>query len=139
MNQWHNTNDVIDWFKNIDDKSSSTFIQFDIEEFYPSISKNLLEQSLSHVSKYTTISENDRKIIMHSRRSLLFANGQHWVKKSNDPNFDVTMGSFDGAELCELVGLYVLYTIGEMYGFNVCGLYRDDGLCCFHKKSNSKS
>ena len=27
-----------------------------------------------------------------------------WVKKNN-PDFDVTMGSFDGPEVCELVGL----------------------------------
>ena len=28
-----------------------------------------------------------------------------WVKKDNS-DFDVTMGSFDGAVVCELVGLY---------------------------------
>ena len=28
-------------------------------------------------------------------------------KKNGDPDFNVTMGRFDGAELCELVGLYI--------------------------------
>ena len=32
-----------------------------------------------------------------------------WIKKGDNPYFDVTMGSYDGAEICELVGLYLLY------------------------------
>ena len=31
---------------------------------------------------------------------------------------DVTMGSFDGAELYELIGLYILYTLAKKYGYN---------------------
>ena len=27
--------------------------------------------------------------------------------KNDNPDFDVTMGSCDGAEVCELVGLYI--------------------------------
>ena len=42
---------------------------------------------------------------MHSRKSLLFSNNDIWVKKDN-LNLDVTMGSFNGTEVCELVGLY---------------------------------
>ena len=30
-----------------------------------------------------------------------------WTKKNGDPDFDVMMGSFDGAKLCALVGLYI--------------------------------
>ena len=39
--QWRNTSNVIDCFQNITDKGSCIFIQFDIEEFYPSITKYL--------------------------------------------------------------------------------------------------
>ena len=50
-----------------------------------------------------------------------------WVKKQGSM-FDVTMGSYDGAEVCEIVGLYILYLISqEIDGIDV-GLYRDDGL-----------
>ena len=59
------------------------------------------------------------------------------MKKSGDPKFDVTIGSYDGAELCELVGLFILHSIGEIYGRNTCGLYRDDGLYCFHNITGS--
>ena len=37
-NQWKNTSSVIGWFKNISNKRQSSFIQFDVENFYPSIS-----------------------------------------------------------------------------------------------------
>ena len=43
-------------------------------------------------------------------------------------SFDVTMGSFDGAEVCELVGLYVLNSLVKRFEKENIGLYRDDGL-----------
>ena len=52
-------------------------------------------------------------------------------KNNGDPDFDVTMASFDDAELCELVGLYILLILGEKYGKHRIGLYRDDRLACF--------
>ena len=42
------------------------------------------------------------------------------------------MGSFDGAETCELVGCYLLSRLTQKYGKNI-GLYRDDGLSAFNK------
>ena len=49
VNQWRNAKSVIEWFKSviewskaIKNKSKSSFIKFDIIEFYPSISKKLL-------------------------------------------------------------------------------------------------
>ena len=39
--------------------------------------------------------------IMDSRKSLSFNNNEIWVKKDN-PNFDATMGSFDGADASQL-------------------------------------
>ena len=44
-------------------------------------------------------------IIMHARMSLLFENEKPWVKKrERDSMFDVTMGCWDRAEVCELTG-----------------------------------
>ena len=42
--------------------------------------------------------------------------------------FDVTMRSFYGAEVCELVGLYLLHHLAKIFGKEAVGLYRDDGL-----------
>jgi hypothetical protein len=41
-------------------------------------------------------------------------------------DFDVTMGSYDGAETCELIGLLLLFQLRTL-NINI-GLYRDDGL-----------
>ena len=38
------------------------------------------------------------------------------------------MGSFDGAEVCELVGIYILCFLAKLINKKDCGLYRDDGL-----------
>ena len=54
-NQWRNTQQVISWFGNINDKDRHSFILFDIVDFYPSIYEKL-------------------SIIKHARKSLLFSN-----------------------------------------------------------------
>ena len=38
-----------------------------------------------------------------------------WAEKDK-PDFDVTMGSYDGAEVCELVGLYILDILTKEFG-----------------------
>ena len=48
------------------------------------------------------------------------------------------MGSFDSAEVCELVGLYLLNKIKSLLGSNNVGLYRDDGLAIVHKANGPK-
>ena len=101
------------------------FIQFDVVDFYPSITEKLLNKALEYAKQYIHISDEDHKIIFQARRSFLFNNGTPWNKKKNS-KFDVAMGSFDGAECCELVGLYMLSLLQHL-AINV-GLYRDDGL-----------
>ena len=48
--------------------------------------------------------------------------------KKNNPNFDIAMGAFDGAECCELVGLFMLHKLKNLIKKENIGLYRDDGL-----------
>ena len=49
-------------------------------------------------------------------------------KNSTENCFDVTMGSFVGAEICELVGLYIQSNLENILPKTNFGLYRDDGL-----------
>jgi hypothetical protein len=44
-------------------------------------------------------------------------------------------GYFDGAEICELVGLFILNHLGKRFGKENIGLYRDDGLAIIKSKS----
>ena len=59
---------------------------------------------------------------------LLIFDMIEWVKRSTDPMFDVTMGSSDGAEICELVDLFLLNKLVLQLGNCNVGHYRDDGL-----------
>ena len=45
------------------------------------------------------------------------------------------MGSYDGAEIYELVGLFILNNLGKSFGKGNIGLYRDDGLAFIKNKS----
>ena len=124
-NQWKSTKSVVRWFKSQENKKKLRFLQFDIEAFYPSITPDLLRRSLDWAATFTPITADEREIIIHSKRSLLYFQGSAWVKQQN-PDFDVGMGSFDGAECCDIVGLFILSQLQGL-GLNI-GLYRDDGL-----------
>ena len=138
VNQWRNTQAVITWFENIKSKSSSSVIKFDIVDFYPSISKDLLLEAINFAKSVTPIQDKFIETILHSRKALLFNKNDVWVKKYN-LHFDVTMGSCDGAEVCELVGHYILDILTKEFGHNKIGLYRDDGLGCFQNLSGPES
>ena len=81
VNQWKNTKCVIDWFKALTNKRTCTFIPFDIVDFYPSITEELLAKSINHAKQHTTISNKDLEVIMHARKSLLFDKDETWMKK----------------------------------------------------------
>ena len=101
MNQWRNTKSVRECFKAIKNNSKNCFIKFDILESQPSISKELLSKAIKYAQSVTTIEEKVIRTIYHAGKLLPFDKGDVWVKKDN-PEFDVIMGSYDGAELCEL-------------------------------------
>ena len=116
LNQWKNTQNVIEWFGNIKEKHRHSFISLDIVDFYPSISENVLDQALSWASNLAIITKDEISIIKHARKSVLFNDGKPWTKKDSNSLFDVTMGSYDGAEICELVGLFILNKLGQKFG-----------------------
>ena len=59
------------------------------------------------------------------------------MKKDGAGLFDVAMGSYDGAEVCELVGVFILSQLPERCKKSDIGLYRDDGLAVFRGASGS--
>ena len=86
-NQWRSTSTVTEWFRAIENKKSYKFIKFDIAEFYPSISAELLEKSINFARGIVEIEDKMINIIKHSRKSLLFHNGNAWIKKEGNPLF----------------------------------------------------
>ena len=131
VNQWKNTNTVIAWFKSLLYKSCLSFANFDIESFYPSISSNLFQQAKDFAREKVEITDTDISIIMQARKTLLFPEGVPWVKQSDNEDFDVPMTSYDGAEVCELVGAFLLNNLSHIIDKSNVGLYRDDGLGVF--------
>ena len=137
-NQWRSTSTVIEWSKTIKNKAKCKFIKFDITKFYPSISTELLYRSINFAKSLISVEGNIINTISHSRKYLLFDDNVAWVKKDGNWLFDVTIGSFDGADVCELVGLCLLIKIKPLLGSSNVGLYRDDGLAIVHKASGPK-
>ena len=127
-NQWKDTSSVIEWFVNIKEKERSSFMVFDIESFYPSITECLFTNAIQFAKQITEISDCDMSLINQSRKTLLFNEKIPWVKKDGSENFDVPVGCFDGAEVCELVGTFILNKLKNVFQNNTFGLYRDDGL-----------
>ena len=113
-------------------------MKFDVVDFYPSISKELLTKSIQFARKYIDVSNDQVEIIFHSCKTILFFNNECWIKKNSAHDlFDIPMGSFHGAEVCELVGLFILNEIinDKKIEKSNCGLYRDDGLLIVKKRS----
>ena len=92
------------------------------------ISLRLLEDAINFVKTVCNISEQDTSIIMPTRRTLLFNNGEPWVKKSRKwriwPPYEMFRRSWDllGG------GIYNLHQLKNVIRKENAGLYRDDGL-----------
>ena len=66
-------------------------------------------------------------LLCYQKKSFLYNGGTPWVKKG-EHNFDISMGAWDGAESCDIVGLFLLDQIqSRVKGFDN-GIYRDDAL-----------
>ena len=133
--QWKNSYEVVNWFKNINNKENKKFLKFDIVSFYPSITYTELEKALKFANQHTEITDREVKIIKHTCMSVLSdADGLNWTKNGNE-TFDVAMGSYMGAEICDLIGLFILNDLSKILVNNSYGLYRDDGLAILENKS----
>ena len=90
---------------------------------------------MDFANSYINIPENDKKIINHPRKSLLFNKQQTWIKESG--LFEVTMFAYDGAEVCEHVGSFLVYALSLKYNKTNIGFYKDDRLAVFRNVSST--
>ena len=102
-------------------------MQFDIIDFYPSITKIILIDSINYARKYVDVTNEQYEIILACRKTVIKNNESTWVKSGLD-NFDVPMGSYDSSQITELVGLYILNILTRIISPEQLGLYCDDGL-----------
>lgn len=82
-------------------------MQFDITNFYTSITENLSMAANELAKTYCTIREEDIRIILQVSKPHLIP---WWVvlDQYNIPKFSITMGEFDSEEACELAGILTL-------------------------------
>ena len=135
VNQWKNSSAVIKWFRNMENKPDCSLIIFHIQDFYLSISLSLFNRAIEFGKESYNLSNDEISIIMQSRKTLLFSDGEPWVKKGVEDDFYVPMGCYDEAEVCELIGTYFLDQLKVVIGKENMGLYRDNGLGIFNNMS----
>ena len=85
LNQWTKTLDVTEWFADqikVRGRKRLTFTQFDIVNFYPSISYELLSKALNHIKTFSKIEGFEFDTIEAARKSLLYDGQKVWVKKN---------------------------------------------------------
>ena len=128
FNPWRKSENIIDWFKKIENKSNYVFIKFDIAEFYPSVSETILRTAIRFAEEHVEITDEEKRKNFHCQKSLLFYKNEPWKKKDSDSCFHVTMGSYNGTELCEFIGIYLLLQLCTIISKNDFRLYRDRGL-----------
>ena len=80
VHQWKNTKSVIEWFNQLESKESCSFIQFEIADFYPSITEKLLKKAIDYVQDFVPITDGKVELIMHARKLPLFNKGVDWMK-----------------------------------------------------------
>ena len=97
-----------------------------------------MTNALNVAKEITDISKEDIQIMYHARKSLLLSNEKPWMKREGNI-FDITMGAYDGAEVCELVAIFMLNKISEKYNKNDIGIYNDDRLAAFKNISGPES
>ena len=94
IKQWKNMVSVVKWFNSLKDKHLMKSVMFDIKDFYPSLTQDLLNKALNFASEYIYISKRDIDVIHHARKSLLFDGSHTSIKKEGDL-FHVSMDAND--------------------------------------------
>ena len=138
VEQWRNTAECIKWFNEFENHKKYSCIKYDIKDFYPSINEKTLNKALKLAKEYVGINDENIAIIKHCRKTVLFHDNELWVKKGSNGNFDVSQGSYDGAEICELVGILLLHKLNKIIDPGYHGLYRDDGLIMVQNGTGKK-
>ena len=88
----------------------------------------MFNEALNFAKTEVDITNQEISIIIQSRNTLLFNTNQPLVKKSGNEESDIPMAYFDGAKLCEIIGIYTSTKLQSVLQKDSVVLYRDDGL-----------
>ena len=81
-----------------------------------------MNKAIEFAKTIVDIPDEDLSVTMQSRKTLLFSEEVPWLKKERDEDFDVPMGCYDGAEVCEIAGSHILSLLGNILDKDLVGL-----------------
>ena len=84
---------------------------------------------------FIDITEEQIELILTCRKFILTDSRFTCIKNYTD-SFDIPMDSFNSAQIADLIGIYILETLGKITDLKQIGLYRDNGFI-FISDSNS--
>ena len=112
VNLWKSTKDTTEGFKAIPAKEKRAFITFNVCDFYPSISQDLLQKALNYASRFTTVTPLPPRLPMDQEEHKRHIRCHHGlIRRSRNVRVDWKL----------------LALIAPKFK-NEVGLYRDDGL-----------
>ena len=82
----------------------------------------MFHEALQFAKMQVNITQRDIEVVLYSRKNISYCNKIPWLKKEKN-SFDVTMATYDDAEICELIGIFMLSLIGKKYDSENAGLY----------------
>ena len=74
-------------------------MNFDVESFYPSITKNLFHEAINFAKDIVDISNTDFPIAMHTRKTIVFNDDIPWVRRSENKELHLSIGLYNDAEV----------------------------------------
>ena len=82
--------------------------------------ESLLKRSFDFEDSFIKVTNEDKAIITHAIRSLLFHNHQTCMKKENG-SFDVTIGMYGDVEISRLFGIFIdkILILGRLLSFRI--------------------
>ena len=98
-----------------------------------------MNNAITFVENYISISKEDVKIIKSCGKFLSFHVNETWKKTDTDTTFDLTMVSYDGSELCEPVRTYIQSLFTNILSKDNMGLCRGDGLSILCKMKKQQA
>ena len=72
LNQWKNVYAVIDWFEELKNKKEMVFIVFDVVNYYPSITLELLVKAIEWAKQFVDISDEEIEILKETKKITTF-------------------------------------------------------------------
>ena len=92
MNRWKNTLTVLKWYNKIPSKTQFSFIKFDIESFYPSITQGLMNKAKESAKTIVDIPNEELSVIMQSQKTLFGESATGKKKKRKEQRFSCASG-----------------------------------------------